>query len=68
MKGISGSGKISGNIGISFGPLRKNNNRIARKKGKKKYQLFMEKIDHLYIGFTPLISKKCINLQMQLLD
>ena len=57
MKGLFGSGTLSGNIAISSGPLRKNKNIIPKKKGKERFELYYQKIDHLYIGFTPLISK-----------
>lgn len=57
MKGLFGSGTLSGNIAISSGPLRKNKNIIPKKKGKERFELYYQKIDHLYIGFTPLVSK-----------
>ena len=57
MKGLSGSGASSGNVAISSGPLRKNKNMPEKKVGKKEYELKIQKIDHLYIGFIPLISK-----------
>ena len=56
MKGLSGSGNVSGIIAVGSGPLRKNKNKTVKKKGKKEWELFIEKIDHLYIGFLPLIS------------
>ena len=57
MKGLSGSGASSGNVAISSGPLRKNKNMPEKKIGKKEWELKIQKIDHLYIGFIPLISK-----------
>ena len=57
MKGISGSGNISGKIAVFSGPLRKIKDRPPRKPGKDKADLMLSKIDHLYIGLSPLGPK-----------
>jgi len=43
MKGLFGSGTLSGNIAISCGPLRKNKNIIPKKKGKKDLNYIIKK-------------------------
>ncbi len=55
MKSSSDSGKFSGLIATSFPTLKIKKNNIE--KGKTVGKLMISKIDHLFIGFTPLFIK-----------
>ena len=55
MKGSFDSGKFSGLIATSFPILKMKKNDIE--KGKTLGKIMISKIDHLYIGFTPLFIK-----------
>jgi hypothetical protein len=57
MKGLSGKGDLSGKSAVFSGPLRKNKSISTNKEEKLNVDLISRRIDHLYIGFTPLISK-----------